>query len=142
MYIWMGVCSLGRKIHICTHKPHQCNHTANSILLKTSSLVSSTVAMPSSSPNTQHPSPVQSPRGTAGGNASASQTAHATRPYTNIVACNGTLVPGDAHDSSGTNAPQAPSICLRTTATEPDAQVPWRCLSSRTRGRMRIVAKS
>ncbi|OSS44455.1 hypothetical protein B5807_10896 [Epicoccum nigrum] len=47
--------------------------------------------MPSSTSNTQHPTPVQPIRGTACGNASANQTAHATRPYTNIVACNGSF---------------------------------------------------
>lgn len=44
-------------------------------------------------------------------------------------------VSGDAHNSNETNAPQAPSTSLGTMATEPGARVPWRCLSSQTRGR-------
>lgn len=45
-------------------------------------------------------------------------------------------VPGDALSNIETNAPQALSTSLRTMATEPGARVPWRCLSSRMRGRM------
>lgn len=89
MYIWLGVCSLGRK-YTSAHtnaslRSH--NHSIKSF----PSPPAPSYSMPSSTPNTQHPTPVQPPRGTAGGNDKANQTAYATRPYTNIVACNGTL---------------------------------------------------
>ena len=92
MYIWEVGCSLGRK-YTSTHagttaitQPFRSTRTHPSIPAPSQ-------AMPSSTSTSHHATPVQSPRSTVGGNAGANQTAHATRPYTNIVACNGTLSP-------------------------------------------------
>lgn len=90
MYIWEGCCALGREY---TSTRADITAIAEPLLSTGTypSIPTPSQAMPSSTSTSHHATPVQSPRSTVGGNASANQTAHATRPYTNIVACNGTL---------------------------------------------------